>query len=81
MKRKEYKERASNLLNKLFDVEDEFSKLIRDYYDAHPEEKGDKNTDFYKEMMVMIDTYERGVDSIKYHLDEPDSIQRLPVGN
>ena len=78
---KEYRKRKVALLDKVLSVDNDFCKLVRDYYDSCPNEKGNKNTDFYREMMGMIDTFERCIESMKYSLDEPNTIQRIPVGD
>lgn len=80
MERKDYIKRTDALLLKVLRIEREFNKIIVDYYDAHPSEVGNKKTDFYKEMTSMIATYERGIDNMKSSLDEPEIIQRIPVG-
>lgn len=78
MERKDYTKRTDALLLKVLRIEREFEKIIVDYYDKHSSEKNKSNTEFYKEMDGILSSFGRCLDSMKYYLDNPDSIQRTP---
>ena len=75
IKKKEYLQKSSIILEKIIRLENEFNFLVREYYLDTPEEKGEKRTEFYKEMSGIIDDFERIVFSMREKLNNPDSIQ------
>ena len=75
MKKKEYLQKSRTILEKIIRLESEFGSLVREYYLDTPEEKGEKRTEFYKEMSGIIDDFERTVFSMRKNLNNPDSIQ------
>ena len=75
MKKKEYLQKSCMILEKVIRLENEFNFLVREYYLDTPEEKGEKRTEFYKEMSGIIDDFERTVFSMRENLNNPDSIQ------
>ena len=75
MKKKEYLQKSCMILEKVIRLENEFNFLVREYYLDTPEEKGEKRTEFYKEMSGIIDDFERIVFSMREKLNNPDSIQ------
>lgn len=75
MKKKEYLQKSCMILEKVIRLENEFNFLVREYYLDTPEEKGEKRTEFYKEMSGIIDDFERTVFSMREKLNNPDSIQ------
>ena len=75
IKKKEYLQKSSIILEKNNRLENEFNFLVREYYLDTPEEKGEKRTEFYNEMSGIIDDFERTVFSMRKNLNDPDSIQ------
>ncbi len=75
MKKKEYLQKSCMILEKVIRLENEFNFWVREYYLDTPEEKGEKRTEFYKEMSGIIDDFERTVFSMRENLNNPDSIQ------
>ena len=75
MEKNEYFQKSRTILEKIIRLENEFNFLVREYYLDTPEEKGEKRTEFYKEMSGIIDDFERIVFSMRENLNNPDSIQ------
>ena len=75
MERKEYVNRSDMILEKHDRLENELLSLIYEYYKDSPEEKGNENTHFYKEMRRLIDEFERDIPAMRYNLKDPDDIQ------
>lgn len=75
MERKEYEAKTNSIIEKLGRIEIDFYHLVADYYENSPKEKGKEGTQFYNEMSGLIDDFERSVNSMRYKLKDPDSIQ------
>lgn len=75
MKRKEFEEKSNKLLEKFWRIENDFYSLVHDYYKDTPNEKGVKNSEFYKEMNGLTEDFERSIISMREKLIDPDSIQ------
>lgn len=60
---------------KVLDLVIEIQRIIREYYEKHPKEKGRTNTEFYKFESSVLDTLERCVEDLRYKLKNPDTIQ------
>ena len=79
MEKKEYTKKSNALYEKMVRLDNEIADLMCEYYDSAPKEKGKTKTEFYKEMSGLLDDYERGLQSLREKLKNPDLIQPYSV--
>ena len=71
----EFGKTCASTYDKVLGLDIEIERIIRDYYEKHPKEKGRTNTEFYKFISSVLDTSERCEKDLRYKLKNPDTIQ------
>lgn len=72
MTEQEFKERSQALMKAAFLTKYEFITLLNDYYKDAPDERGKKDTAFYRAMAYALDTFSCGVSNLRCRIDRPD---------
>lgn len=75
MEEKEYQNKIDKLFIEMLETSQQFARLVKDYYDLHPDEVGNMDGDFYRRISRMADEFERCSARLHQNLKEPDSIQ------